>query len=173
MLNLHIPDDDPVQIESSLEGLAKSLMESPLVEDTILPFLSREDEMQRDMDLIRDILLALEENPDLNGQSVYRGRANEFFEKKGVSDDDVAYHLRLLIDPHYVIGSYDQTSGTFEIERLSMDGHDFLDSVRDPDLWNKTKKGALAAGGFTLALLADIAKGLIKKNIEEKTGIKF
>ncbi|MDQ6867300.1 MAG: DUF2513 domain-containing protein [Pseudomonadota bacterium] len=41
--------------------------------------------------------------------------------------------------------------------------HDFLDSIRDPDLWNKTKKGAKAAGGFTMDLLADLAKGLIKR----------
>lgn len=52
-----------------------------------------------------------------------------------------------------------------------MDGHDFLDSIRDPDVWNKTKKGALAAGGFTLNLLNDLAKGFIKKKIEDSTGI--
>jgi hypothetical protein len=72
-----------------------------------------------------------------------------------------------------VIGSYDKTSDTFGVERLSMDGHDFLDSIRDPDVWNKTKKGALAAGGFTLNLLNDLAKGLIKKKIEDSTGIKL
>ena len=44
-------------------------------------------------------------------------------------------------------------------------------SIRDPDVWNKTKKGALAAGGFTLNLLNDLAKGFIKKKIEDSTGI--
>jgi Hypothetical protein (DUF2513) len=127
----------------------------------------------RDMDLIRDILLALAANPGLNGQSLHRGRANEFFEKEGVSGDDVAYHLLLLIDRNFVIGSYDRTSGTFDIERLSMDGHDFLDSVRDPEVWKKTKKGAEAAGGFTVDLLKDLAKGFIKKQIEEYTGVKL
>ncbi|MGB6175023.1 MAG: DUF2513 domain-containing protein, partial [Methylocella sp.] len=72
--------------------------------------------MMRDMDLIREILLALEANPDLNGQSLHRGCANEFFEKEGVSGDDVAYHLLLLIDRNFVIGSYDRTSGMFDIE---------------------------------------------------------
>jgi hypothetical protein len=127
----------------------------------------------REMDLIRDILLALEDSPDLNGQSLYRGRANVFFEREGASNDDVAYHLLLLTDRKFVIGSYDRASGTFDIERLSMDGHDFLDSVRDREVWKKTKNGAEAAGGFTLDLLKDLAKGFIKKQIEELTDVKL
>ena len=31
----------------------------------------------------------------------------------------------------------------------------------------------MAAGGFTVDLLKDLAKGLIKKQIEERTGVKF
>ena len=75
-----------------------------------------------------------------NGRLLRRRRASEFFEKEGVTDDEIAYGLRLLMDRSFVIGSYDKTSGTFDIERLSMDGHDFLDSIRDPDVWDKTKK---------------------------------
>jgi Hypothetical protein (DUF2513) len=129
--------------------------------------------MKRDMDLIRDILLALEADQKLNGRLLNRGRAGEFLEKEGVSEDEIAYGLRLLMDRSFVIGSYDKASDTFDVERLSMDGHDFLDSIRDPDVWNKTKKGALAAGGFTLDLLKDLAKGFIKKKIEDSTGIKL
>ena len=46
--------------------------------------------------------------------------------------------------------------------------HDFLDSVRDPETWAKTKKAAAGAGGFTVELLRDLAKGFVKKQIEEK-----
>jgi hypothetical protein len=77
------------------------------------------------------------------------------------------------MDRSFVIGSYDRVSGTFDIERLSMDGHDFLDSIRDPNVWSKTKNGALAAGGFTVDLLFDLAKGFIRKQIEDGTGIKL
>ena len=127
--------------------------------------------MKRDMDLIRDIILALEAEQKLNGRLLHRGRASDFFDKEGVSEDEIAHGLRLLIDRSFVIGSYDKASDTFGVERLSMDGHDFLNSIRDPDVWNKTKKGALAAGGFTLNLLNDLAKGFIKKKIEDSTGI--
>ncbi len=129
--------------------------------------------MTRDMDLIRDILLAFEANKILDGRLLHRGRASDFFGKDGISEGEIAYGLRLLIDRNSVIGSYDRTSGTFDIERLSMDGHDFLDLIRDPDVWNKTKEGALAAGGFSIELLVDLAKGFIKKKIEDHTGIKL
>lgn len=57
--------------------------------------------------------------------------------------------------------------------RLSWTGHEFLDSVRSPEVWARTKAGALAAGGFTVQLLADLAKGFIKKQIEDRTGVKL
>ena len=46
-------------------------------------------------------------------------------------------------------------------------------SVRDDAVWRKTKEGALAAGGFTFELLASLAKGLVKKQIEKHTGIEL
>lgn len=57
--------------------------------------------------------------------------------------------------------------------RLTWQGHDFLDSVRNQETWAKTKKGALAAGGWTADILKDLAKGFIKKQIEEHTGVKL
>ena len=54
---------------------------------------------------------------------------------------------------------------------LTWAGHDLLDSVRDPKIWAKTKHGALAAGGFTVDLLKDLAKGFVKKQIEQRTGV--
>jgi hypothetical protein len=56
---------------------------------------------------------------------------------------------------------------------LEWAGHDFLDSVRDPEIWAKTKQGAETAKGFTVDLLKDLAKGLVKKQIEDYTGVKL
>ena len=51
------------------------------------------------------------------------------------------------------------THGIFAILRLTPAGHDFLDSVRSPEVRKKTKIGAEAAGGFTMDLLKDLARG--------------
>lgn len=47
------------------------------------------------------------------------------------------------------------------------------ESHRDPDVWDRTKAGALQAGGFTVELLKDLAKGFVKKQIEDRTGISL
>ncbi len=57
--------------------------------------------------------------------------------------------------------------------RLTWDGHDFLDSIRDPVIWQETKEGVKKAGGFSLELLGDLAKGLLKKKIEDHTGVQL
>ena len=60
----------------------------------------------------------------------------------------------------------------FEL-RLTWAGHDYLDAVRDPEIWKQTRAGAEKVGGFTIDLLKELAKGLIKKKIEEHTGVKL
>lgn len=57
------------------------------------------------------------------------------------------------------------------IKRLTWQGHDFLDKVRDPEIWHATKEGAKKAGGFSLELLGALAKGFLKKKIEAHTGV--
>lgn len=43
--------------------------------------------------------------------------------------------------------------------------------LEDEDIWNKTKEGALAAGGFSFDLVKDLAKGFIRKKVETLTGV--
>ncbi|MFG1375448.1 DUF2513 domain-containing protein [Xanthobacter autotrophicus] len=90
--------------------------------------------------------------------------------------DKLAEHLVMLIDEaRFVSGIAAPTMmGKDWLDlRLTWQGHDFIDSVRDPKVWENTKNGATAAGGFTVDLLRDLAKGFIKKQIEEYTGIQI
>lgn len=57
----------------------------------------------------------------------------------------------------------------FGFRRLSWSGHDFVDSVRSSDLWDKTKSVA-AAGGWTLDLLAVSAKAYLELRFKEILG---
>jgi Hypothetical protein (DUF2513) len=57
--------------------------------------------------------------------------------------------------------------------RLTWEGHDFLDAIRDPEIWCKTKSGAEEVGSFTFDLLKELAVGLIKTKIEQHTGVKL
>ncbi|KAI3593372.1 hypothetical protein D9X30_1682 (plasmid) [Cupriavidus sp. U2] len=81
--------------------------------------------------------------------------------------------MRLIWEAGFVEDAGAGGMDSYGFERLSWAGHDFADSVRDSAIWKKTKSGALAAGGFTMRLLVDLAKGYAKKQIEEKTGIQL
>ncbi len=54
---------------------------------------------------------------------------------------------------------------------LTWAGHEFVEAVRDSEVWTAAKSGVQAAGGFSLDLLAALAKGLLKMKIEQHTGI--
>ena|ERR1700730_3813371 len=145
-------------------------MGSCLTED-IIPSPPREDEMQREMDLIRALLLRIESGQEFDGTSQIQP---DFPGDLGITDysyAEVAYHLNLLIRGGFIDGIRKMQMPI--ISQLTWAGHDFLDSVRDPETWAKTKSAAVRAGGFTVELLRDLAVGLIKKQIEEKTGIKL
>jgi Hypothetical protein (DUF2513) len=125
--------------------------------------------MKRDMDLIRTILLKLEADSKLDGTQ-HRAVVN-----LGIADctnEEVNYHAAMLVDAGYLVGNTKRMDVVL-ISKLTWQGHDFLDSIRDPKIWARTKEGVEGAGGFTVDLLKDLAKGLVKKQIEEYTGVKL
>lgn len=127
--------------------------------------------MKRDMDLFRDLLLRMEASP-----KIYSGRRAMAIE--GHSVEEVTLHIKLLEDAGYTDNPspWQPFPGGASMEigmRLTHSGYDLLDSIRDPEIWAKTKAGANAAGGFTLDLLKGLAKGFIKKKIEEHTGVQI
>lgn len=121
--------------------------------------------MRRDMDVVRSIVLAVSEAP---------GQVNSV---DGVSEEDFSSHAQLLEEAGLIEAALlprgKRMATNAVIFRLTWNGHEFADSVRDPKVWAKTKEAASAGGGFTVDLLKDLAKGLIKKQIEDLTGVKL
>lgn len=131
--------------------------------------------MTRDMDLIRELLLKLEAFPVRSGSitNIWLDKDNpqEEFLVEGFTIEQVDYHLHLIDQAGFIVGSGSKPRMGINFKSLSWDGHDFLDAIRSPEVWRKTKKGALEVGGLTFDLVKDLAKGFIKKQIENKTGI--
>jgi hypothetical protein len=120
------------------------------------------------MDLLRQLLLLIEDKAD--------GLDNEIdIEISGVGPQVVAEHLRLLVEARLIDGLIvpdgSELFDHVEPTRLTWTGHDFLDNIRDPEIWKRAKAGAVAARGLSFELLGDIAKGFIRKQVEAKTGI--
>lgn len=133
--------------------------------------------MKRDADLIRQLLLRIEaQRLGVGGavdQVLTLSASKPPLCLEGEDPDEVQYNMRLLAEAGYLQMPKTQFTGSFNIRGLTWAGHDFLDSVRDEDVWRKTKDGALKAGGFTFDLIKDLAKGFLKKQIEDRTGLKL
>lgn len=110
---------------------------------------------KRDMDLIRTILLQVEGEgqPDLPNMP----------KLDGVSDELVAYHIRMMMEAGLLTAVDASSFDGEEYIQISMtwDGHEFLEKVRDPEIWQKTKASAAKVGSFSLGIVAEIAKAAI------------
>ena len=124
--------------------------------------------MKRDMDLIRSILLYSEHN--CVGLRSCTVTVDDFEETK--SKETLMAHINMLREIG-LLGEGRRAIGIISIGNLTWHGHDFLDSVRNPEIWRKTKDAAEKAGGFTFSILGEIAKGLIKTQVEKHTGVEL
>jgi hypothetical protein len=129
--------------------------------------------MKRDFDLIRHLLKRLEELPFETGETHWIQVDEPFFQFENYSEGQIANHFDLLTKAGFVDGKFESINGEFRYQGITWKGHDFLDSVRDDEIWEKTKAGAKAAGGFTTDLLGDLAKGFIKTKIKSLTGVEL
>lgn len=113
--------------------------------------------MKRDMDLIRSILLAIEESDASNLESA--------FEALDCSNEVFQYHLGLLIDAGLIRAhEVSHMTGTdYTPTGLTWEGHEFLDDVRDESVWNKTKEVVRSQSGtVSVAILQEVAKEVVK-----------
>lgn len=133
--------------------------------------------LERDMDLIRELLLKMEAGQThFNTLSSSTARALMIQVDDDVSDEDaqkLAYHLDLLEQAGLVEFGFRSGSGDVLVEALTWKGHDFLDSVRDTEVWANTKAGANAVGGVTFDLITALAKGFLKKKLLDHTGVEI
>jgi hypothetical protein len=112
------------------------------------------------MELIRALLLKVEALDLPQGTTAFFNPTDPHLQVDGYTPDQVAYNLDLLFQAGYVKGQLGMTD--FGIAGLTWSGHEFLDAVRDPDVWRKTKDRARGVASIGLGLVWEIAKAEIK-----------
>ena len=116
--------------------------------------------MKRDMDLIRELLLAIERDERMDGVSKWQFDGPDDFGVPECSYQEAVYHLELLIENGFIKGT--ATMQMPLLSGLTWDGHEFLDAVRDPDVWSKTKQRVSGISSVGFSFLWEIAKSEIK-----------
>lgn len=127
--------------------------------------------MKRDWDLIREQLTTIEEDRDilasLPPEPTLEGKTIEEYERQveafRAAEVRIAGHLEMLIDNGYIDGLKITRSGdsrfgfSVAAPRLTMAGHDLLDTMRSPKMWESIKSTAKKKG---LELTFDVIKAM-------------
>lgn len=123
--------------------------------------------MKLDKDLVREILLAIEAYEEPEG--LIEVQLDDH------SPQEVSYHVRLLDEAGLLVAL--ETGGIdrfrWQPMRLTYRGHEFLETVRDGEVWRRTKAGAEKAGVGGLGLLLELGKSYGKEVLKEKLGIEL
>jgi len=116
--------------------------------------------MTRDTDLIRDLLLFVEENDELRYAVDTGFTLPDDFQHLDL--DVLGYHVHLLIEAGLVEGKVrrDTMGATIAcfITRITWEGHEFLDNIRSETIWNRAKERvSQTAGSVSLSILKKVA----------------
>jgi hypothetical protein len=115
--------------------------------------------MKRNMDLIRQILLAVEANAS--------GYMPCELNIDGFSEEEIAYHTCLLKEAELIDGVESESRGGREIApiRLTWAGHEFLDASREPTRWKEAKEAIGKIGGASLTVWTTVLTQIVLKSL--------
>ena len=122
--------------------------------------------MKRDMDLMRKILLRIEQRSDVPPRTL---TLDDFMDMKK-SSYEISLHLGLLHDAGLIKVMDIATVGDLEdytIERLTLAGYEYLDAIRNYRVWDNVKKTIDFVGGATL----DVIKQVAVKELSKELGL--
>ena len=101
--------------------------------------------MKRDLDLMRDMMLRIEEET-----AGLRFLRRDSFLDICADKDVISYHLRILVEAGF-IDAQDVSSNEGEdyaVHGLTYAGCDYLDSVRSSSVWSQVKERLKKIGGI-------------------------
>lgn len=118
--------------------------------------------MKRDMDLIRKLVITIEDHPS--------GFAPSELKIEGHTEEEVSYHLWLMLQAGLIEGE-DITYGGCNspiamATSLSWAGHEFASLARSDTVWNQAKtKIKDTVGSVSLAIFTELLKSIGKSII--------
>lgn len=115
--------------------------------------------MKLDFDIVRDVLLEIEEETDLDHFLVFH---------KADTNADKLYAIMKLDEAGYINANITKFKGgemRVRINSLTWEGHEFLDNIRSPEVYNHAKNTIMKIGSASLTILADVAAAFIKNSL--------
>jgi hypothetical protein len=120
--------------------------------------------MKRDMDLVRQILMATESQDN--------GYADGNPTIEGYTEEQIGYHIYLMKQADLVeaadSSAMDSTSPSAILFNIKWKGHDFLEAAKSNTVWDQAKEKAKSVGG---SLTFDLMKELLVATARNQLGL--
>jgi len=117
--------------------------------------------MKRDMELVRNILIALNENEN--------GFATDKLNIEGFSDEQIGYHSYLLAQAGLIQAientSVGATSPTSIPQNLTWHGHEFIENAKNDNVWSQTKQAVSKMGDVSFSVWANVLSQVVINNL--------
>lgn len=129
--------------------------------------------MKRDMDLVREILLAVEA-ADENTPGMDDLLGGDQSETEIDTREKYAYHIKMLVEQAGLLTGIDASSmsgGNWLNLEVTWQGHDFLDNTRDSEVWRMTKSGLQKMGGAGWDVVKALAVAYAKQKAQQVLGV--
>lgn len=124
--------------------------------DSVMEIISWGQGVERNDDMIRQLLLDIEAQPDpLYLMPLHLGMTPE--------ERVRYYHMRLLVDA----GMLEESGKNGGVFRMTNAGHDFLALTRQSQAWEAVKTAAAKLGGASVQMLLQIAEGIARQKLAE------
>jgi len=118
--------------------------------------------MQRNMDLVRMILMRLETSPS--------GWAPNDLGIKSFPPEQIGYHAHIMMQEGLIEGCDVTSSSSAGPEALptslTWKGHEFLDLARDQERWNRAKAIIAKTGGAPISVWMKVLTDLMLQGID-------
>jgi hypothetical protein len=126
--------------------------------------------MKLNHDCIRDLLLFLENNLTINSFGEHNEiqikyiTAKEELEK--YSKEDIYYSSIKLVEAEFLNALYKNAlADDLIITDITWNGHDYINSIRDPKVWSKIKEKAGDLSNIAFDLVKLLAIEILKNNL--------
>ena len=122
--------------------------------------------MKLNYDCVRSVLLTVEKSKTIDEELNLNPLAVEtiFEQLPKYEDSEILYTIEKLKEAGYINAALHFAAGHFidgAVSSITYSGHEYLDNIREPEVWRKVKAMLKNAGATTLPLISQAAQLLI------------
>lgn len=122
--------------------------------------------MKLNYDCVRSVLLTVEKSKTIDEELNLNPLAVEtiFEQLPKYEDSEILYTIEKLKEAGYINAALHFAAGHFidgAVSSITYSGHEYLDNIREPEVWRKVKTMLKNAGAITLPLISQAAQMLI------------